>query len=119
MSNNMSNFERRKQRVRRKLKKVSSISYRLSVFRSNNHVYAQIIDDSKGGTVVAASTNEKDLRVNRLGSNKESATKIGQLVAERALKQNIKEVVFDRGGYIYHGKIKALADAAREAGLKF
>lgn len=119
MSKNMSNFERRKQRVRRKLKKVSSFYYRLSVFRSNNHVYAQIIDDSKGSTIVAASTNEKDLRLSRFGANKKSAAKIGQLVAERALKHDIKEVIFDRGGYIYHGKIKALADAAREAGLKF
>ena len=90
---------------------------RLSVFRSENHIYAQIIDDVAGSTLVSASTVEKDFEGN--GSNCEAAKKIGALIAERALKKGLEEVVFDRGGYIYHGRVKALAEGAREGGLKF
>ena len=89
---------------------------RLSVFRSEKHIYAQIIDDVAGNTLVAASSVEKDFGP---GSNKEAARKVGKLVAERALAKGIEEVVFDRGGYIYHGRVKQLAEGAREGGLKF
>jgi large subunit ribosomal protein L18 len=89
---------------------------RLAVFRSVKHIYAQVIDDSKGHTVVAASSNEKDLKN---GGNVAGAKEIGKLVAERAKDKGIKAVVFDRGGYQYHGRVKALAEAAREAGLDF
>ena len=90
---------------------------RLSVFRSENHIYAQIIDDVNGKTLVAAGSVEKDFE--GLGSNMTAAKKIGALVAERALQKGIEEVVFDRGGYIYHGRVMALAEGAREGGLKF
>ena len=90
---------------------------RLNVFRSKAHIYAQIIDDVTGNTLVAASTVEKAFEGN--GGNCDAAKKIGAVVAERALQKGIEEVVFDRGGYIYHGRVKALADGAREAGLKF
>jgi large subunit ribosomal protein L18 len=90
---------------------------RLAVFRSLNHIYAQVIDDTKGLTVAAAASTEKDLRGK--GGNVEGAKLIGQKVAERAKEKGITKVVFDRGGYLYHGRIKALADAAREAGLEF
>ena len=93
---------------------------RLAVFRSNNHVYAQVIDDVAGKTLVSASTLEKDIKAELKNTDDiEAATKIGDIVAKRALEKGIKAVVFDRGGYIYHGKVKALADAAREAGLEF
>ena len=92
----------------------------LAVFRSNNHVYAQVIDDVNGTTLVSASTLEKDIKAELKNTDDiEAATKIGDVVAKRALEKGIKAVVFDRGGYIYHGKVKALADAAREAGLEF
>ena len=90
---------------------------RLAVFRSLNHIYAQVIDDGPGHTLVAASSNEKDLRGK--GGNVEGAKLIGKAVAERAKNKGITRVVFDRGGYLYHGRVKALADAAREAGLEF
>ena len=90
---------------------------RLCVFRSENHIYAQIIDDVAGNTLVAASSVEKDFE--GLGSNKEAARKVGKLVAERAVAKGIEEVVFDRGGYIYHGRVQELAEGAREGGLKF
>ncbi|QNI30954.1 50S ribosomal protein L18 [Alloacidobacterium dinghuense] len=89
---------------------------RLNVYRSLNHIYAQVIDDSKGVTVVSASTKAAKLKT---GGNIAAAKEIGKLVAERAQEKGIKKVVFDRGGYLYHGRIKALADAAREAGLEF
>ena len=89
---------------------------RLSVFRSEKNIYAQIIDDVAGNTLVAASSVEKDFGP---GSNKEAARKVGKLVAERAVAKGIEDVVFDRGGYIYHGRVKALAEGAREGGLKF
>jgi large subunit ribosomal protein L18 len=90
---------------------------RLAVFRSLNHIYAQVIDDGPGHTLVAASTTEKDLRGK--GGNVEGAKLIGKTLAERAKSKGISRVVFDRGGYLYHGRVKALADAAREAGLEF
>ena len=93
---------------------------RLAVFRSNSHVYAQVIDDVAGKTIVSASTLEKDIKAELKNTDDiEAATKVGDVVAKRALEKGIKAVVFDRGGYIYHGKVKALADAAREAGLEF
>ncbi len=94
---------------------------RLAVFRSNNHIYAQVIDDAAQNTLCAASTLDKDLRssLKAHSSNCDSSTAVGQLVAKRALAKGIQQVVFDRGGNLYHGRIKALADAAREAGLQF
>lgn len=93
---------------------------RLNVFRSLNNIYAQIIDDTKGVTLVSASTLDKELKENAAhGGNKESAKLVGKLIAEKAVAAGIKQVVFDRGGYIYHGRVKELADAAREAGLEF
>mgnify|MGYP004630970155 FL=1 len=113
-------FQKRKGRVRSALKKAANGKMRLSVFRSNMHVYAQIIDDAKGATIASASTLEKEVRDQiKKSSNIEAASFIGKLVAERAIKAGVSEVIFDRGGYIYHGRVKALADAAREAGLKF
>lgn len=91
---------------------------RLNVFRSNKQIYAQIIDDTKGQTLCSASSLDKELGLTN-GSNTEAASKVGALIAKRALEANIKNVVFDRGGYLYHGRVKALADAAREAGLEF
>ena len=90
---------------------------RLAVYRSNDHIYAQIIDDVKGVTLVAASSTEKGF--DGIGSNKEAAKKVGQMIAEKALAAGITEVVFDRGGYIYHGRVSELAAGAREGGLKF
>ena len=107
--------KQRAQRVRSRLKLAANGRPRLSVFRSSKNIYAQIIDDAQGVTVVAASTLEGKGK----GSDKDSAARIGKLIAERAIEKGVKDVVFDRGGYIYHGRIKALADAAREAGLKF
>lgn len=93
---------------------------RLSVYRSGRHIYAQIIDDTKGVTLAAASTLEKDLKGSlKTGADVEAAKAVGKLVAERAKAQGIDAVVFDRGGYIYHGRVKALAEAAREGGLDF
>lgn len=91
---------------------------RLVVFRSDKHIYAQIIDDVAGTTLVAAATNEKAFGA-EYGGNVEAAGKLGKLIAEKALKAGIEEVVFDRGGYLYHGRVKALAEGAREGGLKF
>jgi large subunit ribosomal protein L18 len=102
-------------RIRRRVKGTEERP-RLAVFRSVKHIYAQVIDDGKGHTVVAASSNEKD---GSTGGNVAGAKAIGKLIAERAKQKGIKAVVFDRGGYLYHGRVKALADAAREAGLEF
>ena len=111
---------RRKARVRMAVKAAAGLRPRLSVFRSSKHIYAQIIDDLKGGTLVAASSMEKTLRDGgKTGANIEAAKAVGKLVAERAAEKGVKDVVFDRGRYLYHGRVKALADAAREAGLKF
>lgn len=113
-------FTRRTNRVRKVLKSKSRGRVRLSVFRSGKHIYAQVIDDSKGATLAAASTLDKDLRKGlKTGATMEAAKKVGELIAERAKKANVTEVVFDRGGYLFHGRVKALADAAREAGLSF
>jgi large subunit ribosomal protein L18 len=112
-------FGRRKQRTRRRIARGGGRP-RLSVFRSGRHIYAQVIDDAKGVTVAAASTVEKDARGRlKSGANVAAAGEVGKLIAERALKVGIKAVVFDRGGYRYHGRIKALADAARAGGLAF
>ena len=111
-------FERRRRhlRVRKKISGTSECP-RLCVFRSNTNVYAQIIDDTKGVTLVQASTLDKEVKTKH--SNKEAAKEVGTLVAKRALEKNIKDVVYDRGGYVYHGVVKELAEAAREAGLNF
>ena len=109
-------MQRRAQRVRRRLKKHANGRPRLSVFRSSKNISVQIIDDSTGVTLASASTLE-DKKTK--GSNIEAATNIGKLIAERAKKAKVEDVVFDRGAYLYHGRVKALADAAREAGLKF
>lgn len=114
--------ELRKKRHLRVRKKVFGTPERprLNVFRSNKHIYAQIIDDLKGHTLVAASTLDKELRDQiENGGNVEAAAKVGALVAKRALEKGITKVVFDRGGYKYHGRVKALAEAVREAGLEF
>ncbi len=110
---------RKHRRMRNKLSGTTECP-RLAVFRSNNHVYAQIIDDTVGKTLVAASTNEADVAKELDKTNNiEAAAYVGKVIAERATDKGIKEVVFDRGGFIYQGKVKALADAAREAGLEF
>jgi large subunit ribosomal protein L18 len=112
--------ERRMARVRRAVKAGANGRPRLSVFRSSKHIYAQIIDDLKGGTVAAASSMEKTTRDGgKTGANIDAAKAVGKLVAKRAVEQGVTDVVFDRGRYLYHGRVKALADAAREAGLKF
>jgi large subunit ribosomal protein L18 len=113
-------YERRKQRIRTKLRQVSAGRLRLSVYRSNCHIYAQIIDDENSMTLAAASTIDKDIKKGlKSGGNKEAAMAVGQLIATRAVKAGIKDVYFDRSGYLYHGRVKALADAAREHGLSF
>ena len=112
---------RRTASVRRKVKLAAGTSgrARLSVFRSSKHIYAQLIDDVEGTTVVAASSLEKTMREGaKTGANIAAAKAVGKLIAERAKEKGIKDVVFDRGGYLYHGRIKALADAAREGGLE-
>lgn len=111
---------RRSARIRRQIKKVAGERPRLSVHRTSKNIYAQVIDDANGNTVAAASTLEKDFKAGKkTGADSAAAAAVGKLVAERALKAGIKEVVFDRGAYIYHGRVKALADAAREGGLSF
>ncbi len=110
----------RKVRVRKTLAKRLNGRPRLSIFRSGENIYAQVIDDTKGVTVAAASTLEKGLKGSlKTGADKAAATAVGLLVAERAVKAGVKDVVFDRGSYIYHGRVKALADAARSGGLNF
>jgi large subunit ribosomal protein L18 len=111
---------RRKRRVRRALVQAAAGKPRLSVFRSSQHIYAQVIDDRAGRTLAAASSLEKDLREKlKTGADKAAATEVGRLVAERARAAGIEKVVFDRGAYIYHGRVRALAEAAREGGLNF
>jgi large subunit ribosomal protein L18 len=107
---------RRAQRVRSKLRKVADGKARLSVTRSTKHISVQLIDDAKGVTVAAASSLEKDFKG---GTKSEDASVVGKLIADRAKKAGVTDVVFDRGGYIFHGRVKALAEAAREGGLKF
>jgi len=112
--------QKRAQRIRRQIKKVSGGRPRLSVHRTSKNIYVQIIDDSKGHTLAAASTLEKGLKGDlKTGADTAAAAAIGKLIAERAKKAGVKEVVFDRGPYIYHGRVKALAEAAREGGLSF
>ena len=113
-------LDRRRARVRRALKRAANGRPRLSVFRSSMHIYAQVIDDTNGRTVAAASSIDKDLRKSLpKGSDVKAAEAVGKLVAERAVKAGVKDVIFDRGSYIYHGRVKALADAARDAVLSF
>jgi large subunit ribosomal protein L18 len=111
-------FERRRARTRFRIAHNAAGRPRLSVFRSGRHIYAQIIDDRARATIAAASSNEKEGKPAKTW-NADAAVSVGRKIAERALAKGIKQVVFDRGGYIYHGRIKALADAAREGGLEF
>ncbi len=114
----LSLFDKRRQRVRTALKASGGNRPRLSVHRSGRHIYAQIIDDAEGKTVAAASTLDKDLK-GKSGSTAEAAAAVGKAVAAAATKAGVKQVVFDRGGFLFHGRVKALADAAREGGLEF
>lgn len=110
--------QRRSSRNRAKLAQVANGRLRLSVFRSSKHIYAQVVDDARGVTLASASSLEKDFG-GKSGANIDAAQAVGKLVAKRASDQGIKEVVFDRGGYLYHGRVKALAEGAREGGLNF
>ena len=110
----------RQRRIREKIKKVSNGRYRLSAFRSKKNIYAQIIDDSKGKTLISSSTLDKDVKSKfKNTGNKDAAVETGKILADKAKKKGIKKVIFDRGSYIYHGRIKALADSARKEGLEF
>jgi large subunit ribosomal protein L18 len=111
-------FVRRKQRVRTALRKKAGERVRLSIYRSGKHIYAQLIDDKQGKTLVSASSMDKDLKLES-SSTVDAAKSVGELIAKKAKAANIKEVVFDRGGYLFHGRVKALADAARAGGLSF
>ena len=120
MLDNKKLFERRKRRTRHRLRKIERLKPRLSVFRSGKHIYAQVIDDLAGRTVAAASTLDKDIREGlKTGANRDAAAQVGKVIADRAKSAGVETVVFDRGGYLYHGRVKALGDAAREAGLNF
>ncbi|MCG6122663.1 MAG: 50S ribosomal protein L18 [Microvirga sp.] len=120
MAKKLDAASRRKARVRRAIKAVANGRPRLSVFRSSKQIYAQIIDDAQGVTLAAASSLEKDMRGKlKTGADASAATEVGKLVAERAKAAGVTSVVFDRSGYIYHGRVKALAEAAREGGLDF
>jgi len=113
-------FERRVKRVRYQISERANGRPRLSVFRSSRHIYAQIIDDTAGRTLAAASSLDEGLRGDlKTGADKAAAAAVGKLIAERAKAAGVEKVVFDRGGYIFHGRVKALADAAREGGLAF
>ena len=113
-------FARRQKRARYALRQAAGVRPRLSVFRSGKHIYAQVIDDKKGATLAAASSLDEGLKGKlKTGADKGAATEVGKLIAERALAAGVKEVVFDRGGYMYHGRVAALATAAREGGLSF
>lgn len=113
-------YDRRKRRVRTRLKKLSGDRPRLSVFRSNCHIYAQVIDDAKGVTLAAASSLDESLKGKlKGGADKAVAEQVGTLIAKRAIEAGVTEVVFDRGGYLFHGRVKSLADAVREGGLSF
>ena len=120
MTAHSTQFMRRKRRARFSLKQKSGGRTRLTVFRSGRHISAQIVDDAAGKTLAAAASMEKDVRAAlKSGGTREAATAVGKLLATRAVAAGVKEVVFDRGGYVYHGRVKALAEAAREAGLSF
>ena len=111
---------RRQGRVRGALRRAAGERKRLSVFRSSKHIYAQVIDDDAGVTVAAASSAEKAAREGlKTGANVDAAKTVGKLIAERAKEKGVKDVIFDRGGYLYHGRVRALAEAARESGLNF
>jgi large subunit ribosomal protein L18 len=111
---------RRQRRVRSQIRRKSSGRPRLTVFRSSKHIYAQVVDDSRGATVAAASSVDHDLKGKiKTGADKAAAVEVGKLIASRAIAAGITEVVFDRGAYMFHGRVKALADAAREGGLQF
>jgi large subunit ribosomal protein L18 len=114
----LSLFDRRRRRVRTALRSRAAGKARLSVHRSGRHIYAQVIDDTAGTTVAAASTLDKDLK-GKTGATKDGAAAVGKAVAERAKAAGVSRVVFDRGGFLFHGRVKALADAAREGGLEF
>ena len=114
----LSLFDRRRRRVRSALRARGAVKPRLSVHRSGRHIYAQVIDDAAGTTVAAASTLDKDIK-GKTGATKDSAAAVGKALAERAKKAGVSQVVFDRGGFLFHGRVKALADAAREGGLEF
>jgi len=119
-SRDKARLQRRRGRVRGALARAANGRPRLSVFRSSKHIYAQIIDDASGRTVATASSLEKDMRGKlKTGADTAAAVEVGKLVAERAKAAGVDAVIFDRGGYIYHGRVKALADAARETGLEF
>jgi large subunit ribosomal protein L18 len=119
MASSKETLVRRASRVRKQVKAVAYGRLRLSVHRSSKNIYAQIIDDVKGHTLASASTLDTDLKSLKTGADTAAAAAVGKLVAERAVKAGVKEVVFDRGAYIFHGRVKALAEAAREAGLSF
>ncbi len=120
MSDRNALFARRQRRTRFALRQAGAGRPRLSVFRSGKHIYAQVIDDKKGATLAAASSLETDLKGKlKTGADKSAATEVGKLIAQRAIAAGVKEVVFDRGGYMYHGRVAALANAAREGGLSF
>jgi len=111
---------RRKARIRTRIRRQAATRPRLSVFRSGKNIYVQLIDDAKGVTIAAASTLEKDVRTGmKTGASQDAAKAVGKVIAERAIAKGIKDVVFDRGAYLFHGRVKALADAAREGGLSF
>lgn len=120
MSDRNALFARRQRRTRYALRQAAGGRPRLSVFRSGKHIYAQVIDDRKGLTLAAASSLDKDVKGKiKTGADKGAAAEVGKLIAQRAIAAGVKEVVFDRGGYIYHGRVEALANAAREGGLTF
>lgn len=121
---NSERLNKRRSRIRYKLRKSilagdSKCTYRLTIFKSNMYIYSQVIDDAKGVTLCSASSNEPDFKKSHKGLNVSVAAEIGKLLGSRALKAGINKVVFDRSGYLYHGRIKAFADGAREAGLEF
>ena len=121
MTNNSKLEQRRRSRVRRQIRNRSKGRLRLSVFRSNRYIYAQVIDDDAQQTICSASTLDKELKEDseKLSPNCNSSSIVGKLLAKRAIKKGVKQVIFDRGGNLYHGRVKALADAARDAGLNF
>ena len=120
MSKTNALFARRQRRTRYALRQAANGRPRLSVFRSGKHIYAQVIDDKKGATLAPASSIETDLKGKlKTGADKSAATEVGKLIAQRAIAAGVKEVVFDRGGYMFHGRVAALATAAREGGLSF
>jgi large subunit ribosomal protein L18 len=120
MADTKSLFARRQRRTRHALRQAAGSRPRLSVFRSGKHIYAQVIDDRKGATLAAASSLDEGLKAKlKTGADKSAAAEVGKLIAERAIAAGVKEVVFDRGGYMYHGRVAALANAAREGGLSF